>query len=67
MDEQVEAKLLSLARDVLTPAQARATLGLLWHLEDLDDMTRILDHLQISSVPTLSSESYISANSDLGN
>ena len=45
-DEEVEAKFMGLARDILTPAQARATLDLLWHLEDLDDASKILDNLE---------------------
>lgn len=46
-DEQVEAKFLNLARGVLSPAQAHASLDLLWRLEDLDDASRILDSLGI--------------------
>ncbi|MFH1933055.1 MAG: MmgE/PrpD family protein [Pseudomonadota bacterium] len=45
-DEQVEAKFLSLAYNILTPAQSRGCLNLLWRLEDLEDVSRILDHLQ---------------------
>jgi len=44
--EQVEAKFLGLVRGILTPAQARGNLDLLWRLEDLDDTARILHNLQ---------------------
>lgn len=46
-DEQVEAKFLRLVHDILTPTQARASLALMWHLEDVDDVARILDNFQV--------------------
>lgn len=46
-DEQVESKFLKLVYGVITPAQARATLDLLWRLEELKDASCILDNLQV--------------------
>jgi 2-methylcitrate dehydratase len=45
-DEEVNAKFRGLARNILTPAQIKTSLDILWHLEDLDDAARILDNLQ---------------------
>ncbi len=45
-DEEVEAKFLKLSSNILTPTQTKATLNLLWRLEDLEDVGRILDGLQ---------------------
>ena len=46
-DELVEAKFLHYADNVLTPAQARASLDAMWHLEELDRAGQILDNLLI--------------------
>ncbi|MFH1933051.1 MAG: MmgE/PrpD family protein [Pseudomonadota bacterium] len=46
-DKEVEGKYLKLVQGMLTPAQTRASLDLLWGLEDIDDAARILDHLEV--------------------
>jgi 2-methylcitrate dehydratase len=45
-DEEVEAKFIGLVQDILTPTQVRATLDLLWRLDELDDAARVLDNLE---------------------
>ena len=45
--EMLEAKYLTCVRGALTPEEARASLDLMWQLEELDDSARILDHLRI--------------------
>lgn len=46
-DQQVEGKFLKIVRDVLTPAQARASLQLMWQLEEVEDVAQLLDGLRI--------------------
>jgi len=46
-DEEVEAKYLKLAKTVLSPRQAQACLDLLRKLEDVDDIERIIDLLEV--------------------
>lgn len=46
-DEDIEAKFLRYANNVLTPAQARASLDAMWHLEDLECAGQIMDNLQV--------------------
>jgi 2-methylcitrate dehydratase len=46
-DGEIEEKFLSLTRDTLNPEQARNGLELLWHLEELEDVGKILDALQV--------------------
>ena len=46
-DKAVEEKYLKLVQGVLTQAQTRAILDLLWGLEDINDSARILDHFEV--------------------
>lgn len=46
-DQMVEAKFLRYADNVLTSAQAKASLDAMWHLENLENAGQILDNLQV--------------------
>ena len=46
-DEAVEAKFRQNVRDLLTPEQIHASLDMIWHLEDVQDVGRIIDHLYV--------------------
>jgi 2-methylcitrate dehydratase len=46
-DEAVEAKFRRNVRDLLTPQQIQTSLDLMWHLEEVKDVTQIVDQLHI--------------------
>jgi 2-methylcitrate dehydratase len=46
-DNAIEEKFCKLAERVLTPQKTRAALDLMWHLEELDDVSKIFDILVI--------------------
>ena len=46
-DQELEAKFIGLAEEVLTPGQCSEALRLLWRLEELDDISPIFDALQV--------------------
>ena len=46
-DQELEAKFLGLAQEVLTPGQCSEALELLWRLEELEDVSAIYDALQV--------------------
>jgi 2-methylcitrate dehydratase len=46
-DAEIEEKFCKLTERVLTPKQTRTVLDLMWHLEELDDVSKIFDILVI--------------------
>ncbi|MFC2065881.1 MmgE/PrpD family protein [Chloroflexota bacterium] len=42
-DAEIDDKFLKLTQEPLGPRQAQAALDMLWHLEDIDDVSKILD------------------------
>jgi 2-methylcitrate dehydratase len=46
-DEAVEAKFRRNVRDLLAPHQVKASLDLMWHLEEVKDATQIVDQFYI--------------------
>ncbi len=46
-DEAVEAKFRRNVRDLLTPHQIQTSLDLMWHLDEVKDVTQIVDQLHI--------------------
>ena len=46
-DEEIEQKFQSLTRDFLLPSQRKKLLSLLWNLEQVQDVSRIMELLVI--------------------
>lgn len=46
-DEEIEKKFLSLSSGLLTPAQARSVLEVLWNLEKLDNVSQLMELLVV--------------------
>jgi len=46
-DTEIEEKFLKLTQNMLSPKQAKSTLELVWHLDEIDDVGRILDAIII--------------------
>lgn len=46
-DEAVEAKFRQNVSDLLTPEQIHTSLDMMWHLEEVKDVGRIIDHLYV--------------------
>ena len=47
-DAEIVGKFLKLTGDVLTPEQAQNTLELLWHIEEADDVSQIVDAIVVT-------------------
>ena len=46
-DKEIEEKFFSLTRNILGTKQAQASLELLWHIEEVDDVGKIFDALSV--------------------